>query len=102
MLERINNELGGNFDLTKFRHIAFFNEKESRVEMHLESLEEQDVYIKDIDETIHFEEGKTINRKNSYKFTDGMIDELASTAGLRVDKTWRDKNNWFELCLMKK
>lgn len=102
LLERINNELGGNFDLTKFEHKAFFNEDESRVEMHLVSLEEQEVYIKDIDETIRFDKGETIHTENSYKFTDEMIDELASSAGLRVDRIWKDKNNWFELCLMKK
>lgn len=102
LLERINNELGGNFDLNKFKHKAFFNEIESRVEMHLVSLEEQEVYIKEIDETIHFGKGETIHTENSYKFTDDIIDELASSAELMVDKRWKDENNWFELCLMRK
>jgi uncharacterized SAM-dependent methyltransferase len=102
MLKRINNELGGNFDLSKFRHKAFFNEEASRVEMHLVSTEEQDVNISETDDTIHFDEGETIHTENSYKFTDEMIDELASSAGLRVDRRWKDSNNWFELCLMKK
>jgi dimethylhistidine N-methyltransferase len=102
LLERINNELGGNFDLEKFRHKAFFNEEASRVEMHLESTQEQDIYIKETGDTIHFDKGETIHTENSYKFTDEMIDELASSAGLSVSARWKDENNWFELCLMKK
>jgi len=101
ILRRINTELGGNFDLNKFEHKVFFNADFSRVEMHLESLEEQDVYIKDI-EAIHFEEGETIHTENSYKFTDEMISELASSAGLTVNKTWKDSKNYFGLCLMSK
>jgi dimethylhistidine N-methyltransferase len=102
ILKRINNELGGNFDLSKFSHKAFFNNDFSRVEMHLESTKEQVVYIRDIDVSIHFEEGETIHTENSYKFTDEMISEIASDAGLRVNKTWKDPKNYFGLCLMKK
>lgn len=102
ILKRINNELGGNFDLNKFAHRAFFNYDFSRVEMHLESLQDQDIYINDIDETIHFEQGETIHTENSYKYTDEMITELASSAGLTVRKTWKDDRNYFGLCLMTK
>ena len=102
LLERINNELGANFDLSKFKHKAFFNEEASRVEMHLVSAEEQDVYIRETDDTIHFNEGETIHTENSYKFTHEMIDELAHSAGLTVSSRRRDSNSWFELCLMKK
>lgn len=102
ILERINNELGGNFDTHKFEHKAYFNSDESRVEMHLVSKAEQDVYTEDLRLTVHFEEGETIHTENSYKFTDEIIDVLASAAGLTVDKRWKDSNNWFELCLMRK
>ena len=102
LLERINNELGGNFDLNKFEHKAFFNETQSRVEMHLVSSEEQDISIKGIEENVHFDSGETIHTENSYKFTDEIIDEFASSAGLTVNKRWKDGNNWFELCLMRK
>ncbi|MCI0450191.1 MAG: L-histidine N(alpha)-methyltransferase [Chlorobi bacterium] len=102
ILSRINKELGGNFDLSKFKHKAFFNTDFSRVEMHLESTKEQLVYMRDIDESIHFEEGETIHTENSYKFTDEMISELASFADLTVNKTWKDPENYFGLYLMKK
>ena len=42
LLARINRELGGTFDLDAFRHEAIYNPREGRIEMHLESLREQD------------------------------------------------------------
>lgn len=102
LLTRINNELGGHFDLNTFRHKAFFNFEQSRVEMHLVSSITQDVYIEHLNETIHFEEGESIHTENSYKFTDQMINELAAEAGLSIIKHWKDEMNYFGLYLMKK
>jgi L-histidine N-alpha-methyltransferase len=102
ILNRINNELGGEFDLDKFDHYAFFNVTESRMEMHIVSLEDQSVFIKGINETISFKKGETIHTENSYKFTDEMINYLASSGGLKVQKTWKDDKNYFALCLMGK
>ena len=49
LLSHINEALGGHFDLSLFRHLAFFNEGENRIEMHLESLESQLVRIDALD-----------------------------------------------------
>ena len=35
LLARINRDLGGDFDLKQFRHLARYDEAERRVEMHL-------------------------------------------------------------------
>jgi len=43
ILHRLNRELGANFDAARFRHRAIWNSIESRIEMHLESAQEQDV-----------------------------------------------------------
>ena len=45
LLQRINRELGGNFDLKKFTHRAFYDEERGRIEMHLVSREAQRVQI---------------------------------------------------------
>lgn len=102
LLERINNELGGNFNTESFSHSAFFNSELSRVEMHLVSEKDQKVTIKDIDTTVRFGKSESIHTENSYKFTRGMISELASSAGLTVAAQWNDNRNYFELCLMRK
>jgi dimethylhistidine N-methyltransferase len=102
ILKRINDELEGTFDLSKFSHKAFFNPDFSRVEMHLVSNINQTVYIGRLNEYIEFRKGETIHTENSYKFTDEMINELAKSAGLKVNKTWKDDKNYFGLCLMNK
>ncbi len=101
-LQRINNELGGEFDLRKFRHRAYFNRAESRMEMHLVSTVEQAVCIHGIKEKIHFYKGETIHTENSYKFTGQMINDIANNAGLKVLNKWTDSKNYFALCLMGK
>lgn len=45
LLARINRELGGNFELEKFKHYAFYNSEQHRIEMHLVSNTDQQVYI---------------------------------------------------------
>src|SRR5262249_4264002 len=45
ILARINRELGGNFDLSRFRHLGRWNADERRIEMHLESTRRQCVAI---------------------------------------------------------
>src|SRR5207244_3467252 len=69
VLSRINRELGADFDITSFRHIAVWNAQASRIEMHLESLRAQTVSIRDLDMKVRFCLGETIHTENSYKFT---------------------------------
>jgi uncharacterized SAM-dependent methyltransferase len=102
LLKRINRELNGEFNLNKFEHKAFFNEAKSRIEMHLVSQGEQDVCIHSIRKEIHFDDNETIHTESSYKFTDEMINEIASHAGLELEKVWKDKKDYFALCLMSK
>ncbi len=102
ILTRINNELGGEFDKNKFKHYAYYNEPDTRIEMHIVSLIDQKVFIKGINETITFKKGETIHTENSYKYSDDMINYLAASAGLKVTNTWKDDNNYFALCLMEK
>jgi dimethylhistidine N-methyltransferase len=101
ILQRINDRLGGNFNLKMFKHEAIFNEDESRIEMHLVSKETQEVYIKAIDETIIFEEGETIHTENSHKFSDEKIENIAIRANLFVSEKFKDEKNYFSLCILK-
>lgn len=102
VLDRINKELGGNFDLNEFEHIAFFNEALSRIEMHLVSKINQLVYIGKLNEIFRFKIDETIHTENSYKFTDQMISSLAENAGLNIINKWTDEKNYFSLVLFSK
>jgi dimethylhistidine N-methyltransferase len=69
ILHRLNRELGANFDVARFRHRVLWNSIESRIEMHLESTQEQDVGIEHADLDLNFMPRETIHTENSYKFT---------------------------------
>lgn len=95
LLVRINRELGGRFDLAAFRHVAFWNPEASRIEMHLESLCEQTIWIQDLGRCFYFARGERVHTENSYKFSPAGIASLVERSGLRLEKTWTDAQGWF-------
>jgi len=99
LLERINNELNGTFNLDNFRHESRFNEQHSRIEMHLVSNCTQSVIIND--QQIDFIEGESIHTENSHKYTLESFKQLAAQANLKLEQTWQDDSNYFALCLLR-
>jgi dimethylhistidine N-methyltransferase len=95
MLVRINRELGGSFDLDGFEHVAFWNRKKSRIEMHLESMYEQTVWVQDLERGFHFERGERIHTENSYKFNAASIARLLRRSGFKLERQWTDAQGWF-------
>ncbi len=102
ILRHINRELHANFDLDSFQHRAIWNSEESRIEMHLESLHEQAVYISALNLSIHFERGETIHTENSYKFTMAMIRSITENSGFKLERTWSDPRGWFTVHLLRR
>ena len=86
LLARLNRELGADFDPTRFRHYAFYNPLEGRIEMHLVSLAEQDVRV--AGERFHFALGETLHTEHSYKFRCDEFSALAGTAGWQLASEW--------------
>jgi L-histidine Nalpha-methyltransferase len=99
VLRRMNRELGANFDLGRFHHRAIWNSAESRIEMHLESTQEQDVNIRRAKVDIHLARHETIHTENSYKFTDRSIRALFNDAGFEIEQAWKDDLRWFTVTL---
>ena len=99
ILRRMNRELGGNFDLASFRHRAFYNVANHRIEMHLESLAAQSVTV--AGRTFAFRAGETIHTENSYKYTVESFRALAEDAGWRPMATWTDANDYFAVHALK-
>ncbi|MCZ6627680.1 MAG: L-histidine N(alpha)-methyltransferase [SAR324 cluster bacterium] len=100
LLTHINRELGGNFDPSHFRHLAFFNDQESRIEMHLESQQSQLVHIDALQRSFTFLDGETIHTENSYKHDQSSLDALYEKTGLRRVGRWMDERSWFTLDLL--
>jgi L-histidine Nalpha-methyltransferase len=95
LLSRINRELGGNFDVKKFRHSAFYNDELGRIEIHLVSVENQIVRIRAIDLEVSFEKGESIRTENSYKFDPDQLAVLARDTGFSLARTWFDHAHLF-------
>ena len=75
ILARLNRELGANFNLDAFRHRAYWNPQDSRIEMHLVSTVAQTVTIGG--DRFTFTPGESIHTENSYKFTErGVIEPV--------------------------
>lgn len=98
LLTRINRELGGDFDLDAFAHRARWNLRESRIEMHLESLRDQEVEV--AGQLFHFAAGETLHTENSYKFTVEAISRLAEAAGWRLERRWTSAHPAFAVVLL--
>lgn len=99
ILVRLNRELGANFDLESFRHIAEWNPSHSRMEIYLESLRVQTVTLGASRVIIRFRQGERIHTENSYKYTMEMVERLLCVSGFKLDKSWFDNRNWFGLHL---
>jgi len=91
LLHRINRELGATFDLRRWRHRAVWNSTERRVEMHLQSTEEQTVQIARAKLTVRFRENETIWTESSHKYTPSEVVELAARTGFSCEAQWIDR-----------
>ena len=99
MLARINRELGGQFDLDAFAHVAFWNQAKSRIEMHLESRYEQKVWVQGLKRIFRFAAGERIHTENSYKFSAESVSRLVHSSGFRMERCWTDPEQWFRVVL---
>jgi dimethylhistidine N-methyltransferase len=92
LLARINRELGGHFDLTQFAHEARYDERRSRIEMHLRSLVSQEVRIDALDITVPFARSETIWTESSHKFRAEEVSRIGERAGWSFVRQWTDRD----------
>lgn len=95
LLTRINKELGGNFDLSKFRHYANYDVFTGAMESYLVSLEKQIVFIKELSQTFEFNAWEPIHTEYSYKYLENDIIELAEATGYVIVKQIYDHDKYF-------
>ncbi|MGH9582946.1 MAG: L-histidine N(alpha)-methyltransferase [Bryobacteraceae bacterium] len=91
LLGRINRELDADFDLRSFAHEVRWNASERRIEMHLLSCRNQNVYVQALEAEIGFSAGETIWTESSHKFTAGELDGFARDAGFTPFQMWIDQ-----------
>ena len=99
LLVRINRELGGHFDLETFRHVAIWNEADSRMEMHLESTRAQEVMIDNLGMLVSFGAGERIHTESSHKYDQRHLDSLLAGADLVRECSFVDQGCSFAVHL---
>jgi dimethylhistidine N-methyltransferase len=99
LLQRINRELEGDFNLRAWQHQAFYDRHEARIEMHLCSLADQEVHL--AGRTFRFRPFETIHTEDSHKYTREHIEALADRAELDVVTMWTDPKDWFRVTLLR-
>ena len=90
LLARTNRELGADFDLLQFDHLAKINPHARSVEMHLRSKRRQIVSIPEAEISVEFQEGETVWTESSHKYSAEEIVETARDAGFRCECQWID------------
>lgn len=97
LLLHLRRLVGADFSLADWRHVAFFNESASRIEMHLEAL--RAVTVSWPGGARHFAAGERLHSENSYKWRADDFADLLSSAGFTRRQRWLDDAGWFAVFL---
>lgn len=95
LLGRINRELGGNFDVDKFRHFGTYDVFSGAMESYLVSLVAQQVFIEAIGVDFEFDPWEPIHTEYSYKYLESDVDQLAGASGFEIAGRFHDRRRWF-------
>lgn len=98
LLERINRELGTDFQVDRFEHRAVYEEIPGRISTSIESLRDQTVRWKD--ERFFFGQGELMQTEYSYKYSLEQWKRFSAAAGFEVKAVWTDPNHLFSVQYM--
>ncbi|MBV7454358.1 L-histidine N(alpha)-methyltransferase [Acidovorax sp. sif1233] len=93
VLRHVNRLIGSDFDVDQWRHRAFFNPGESRIEMHLEAMADSEVRWPGGGR--RFDQGERIHTENSYKYPLHVFTDMLARAGFSQAQAWTDDRGWF-------
>ena len=100
LLERINRELGGTFDLTAFKHWEVYNPETGTAKSYLVSKKKQEVAVKGLNRVFQFEAWESIHTEISQKYDDSTVSWLAAESGLEIIKSYADDNSYYKNYLL--
>ncbi len=99
VLQVLNRELGGDFDLDAFDHVARYDAVEERMDIRLRSQVDQTVTLDDIDLEIRFAAEEEMRTEISTKFTRERLDAVYREAGLEMCGWFTDAAGDYALSL---
>ncbi|WP_055444823.1 L-histidine N(alpha)-methyltransferase [Lacinutrix himadriensis] len=95
LLERINKELGGDFNLDQFKHQPEYTEEDGIAKSFIVSTIQQTVHIKSIGASYHFEAGEKIHTEISRKYNDALIQQIIAETDFKLDTKIMDSKSYF-------
>ncbi len=102
ILNRINRELGGNFQLDKFRHWESYNPETGTAKSFLVATEAMEVEVEQLQLKIHFAPWETIHVEISQKYDDKTVAWLAEESGLKIVTSFSDEKDYYKNYVFKK
>ncbi len=99
MLRALNRDAGTDFDLAAFRHRAFYNEGEGRIEMHLVAEHAQEIEIPRA-QLVQIREGESIRTELSCKYDRSVLAGILEAASLEIVRWCTDEDGLYALALV--
>jgi L-histidine N-alpha-methyltransferase len=99
VLAVLNRELGADFDLDAFEHVARYDEVRMRMDIRLRSLAAQTVRLGELDLSVDFAEGEEMRTEISTKFTEELLRDVFAEAGLEPAGWFTDPAGDYALSL---
>jgi L-histidine N-alpha-methyltransferase len=99
VLAVLNAELGADFDLDAFEHVAVWDPANEWIEMRLRATAEQRARVRDLDLEVHFAAGEEMRTEVSAKFRRAGVEAELAAAGLGLRAWWTDPGERFGLSL---
>jgi L-histidine N-alpha-methyltransferase len=97
VLAVLNRELGADFDLDAFAHVARWDAEQQWIEMRLRAIGRQRVALRHLDAEVTFDDGEELLTEISAKFTPARVAEELAAAGLAVRAMWDQPGGEFLL-----
>ena len=102
LLNRMNKELGANFNLDQFEHAPRYDEEQGVAYSYLRSKVNQSVRIESLNLDCQFEENELIHTEISRKYNDAILNKILGSSALRIHEKYMDKKEYFTNYLLKK
>ena len=99
VLRVLNRELGADFDLDRFEHVARYDDRQSRMDIRLRSLVEQTVRFPALGLEVGFGAAEEMRTEISCKFTRHRLEGIFAAAGLRMAGWFSDPAHDYALSL---
>ncbi|WP_329454375.1 L-histidine N(alpha)-methyltransferase [Streptomyces sp. NBC_01497] len=99
VLTVVDRELGADFELSDFDHVALWDRENEWVEMRLRARRGLTVKVPELDLVVHFARGEDMRTEISAKFRREGVDAEVTAAGFAPSRWWTDTEGRFALSL---